>query len=59
MINTFYGIEKLAASKKEPSYPACVGSKIRSGGKGRGFGTGMGKGPIGVPIGKKLKLIKK
>ena len=31
----------------------CPGSKIRSGGKGRGLGRGGGKGPIGVPIGVK------
>ena len=31
----------------------CPGSKIRSGGKGRGLGRDAGKGPIGKPIGKK------
>lgn len=28
----------------------CPGSKIRSGGMGRGLGTGGGKGPVGVPV---------
>jgi hypothetical protein len=28
----------------------CPGSKIRSGGAGRGLGTGKGQGPLGVPI---------
>jgi len=32
----------------------CPGSKIRSGGLGRGLGVGKGKGPIGTPIKKKL-----
>ena len=32
----------------------CPGSKIRSGGLGRGLGTGGGKGPIGVPVKNKL-----
>ena len=27
----------------------CPGSKIRSGGQGRGLGTGGGRGPLGVP----------
>jgi len=27
----------------------CPGSKIRSGGQGKGLGRGGGKGPIGVP----------
>lgn len=27
----------------------CPGSKIRSGGKGKGLGKGGGKGPRGVP----------
>ena len=27
----------------------CPGSKIRSGGKGRGLGHGKGRGPIGKP----------
>jgi len=31
----------------------CPGSKIRSGGKGRGLGRGGGKGPLGVPAGSK------
>ena len=36
------------------SKPTCDGkSKIRSGGAGRGLGTGGGKGPIGRPIKKK------
>lgn len=30
----------------------CPGSKIRSGGKGRGLGRGQGKGPIGRPVGR-------
>jgi len=31
----------------------CPGSKIRSGGMGRGLGTGGGKGPIGSPVGRR------
>lgn len=31
----------------------CPGSKIRSGGAGRGLGRGGGRGPIGTPIKKK------
>ena len=31
----------------------CPGSKIRSGGAGRGEGRGGDKGPIGVPIKRK------
>ena len=31
----------------------CPGSKIRSGGTGRGLGRGGGKGPIGRPIRRK------
>lgn len=31
----------------------CPGSKIRSGGAGRGLGRGGGRGPIGVPIKRK------
>lgn len=27
----------------------CPGSKIRSGGQGKGLGRGGGKGPLGVP----------
>lgn len=27
----------------------CPGSKIRSGGKGKGLGYGGGKGPTGIP----------
>ena len=35
--------------KEHPSYPACKGLKIRSGGRGKGLGKGKGKGPIGNP----------
>ena len=31
----------------------CPGSKIRSGGAGRGLGRGGGRGPMGVPVKKK------
>jgi len=31
----------------------CPGSKIRSGGAGRGLGRGKRKGPIGVPYKRK------
>ena len=31
----------------------CPGSKIRSGGAGRGLGKGGGRGPISIPIKKK------
>ena len=31
----------------------CPGSKIRSGGAGRGQGRGGGRGPIGIPIKRK------
>ena len=31
----------------------CPGSKIRSGGAGRGLGRGGGRGPIGKPFGSK------
>ena len=31
----------------------CPGSKIRSGGTGRGLGRGGGRGPIGVPVKRK------
>jgi len=31
----------------------CPGSKIRSGGAGRGLGRGGGKGPRGIPVGGK------
>jgi len=31
----------------------CPGSKIRSGGAGRGLGRGAGRGPIGIPIKRK------
>ena len=33
----------------------CPGSKIRSGGQGRGLGRGGGKGPLGIPILTKLR----
>jgi hypothetical protein len=36
----------------------CPGSKIRSGGKGRGLGVGRRKGPIGVPVGKKIPQVR-
>ena len=32
----------------------CPGSKIRSGGMGRGLGIGGGKGPVGVPVKRKF-----
>ena len=32
----------------------CPGSKIRSGGLGRGLGTGRGKGPVGLPVKNKV-----
>ena len=58
---------KQASSKKEaygqPVAPAaspaaggaqpCPGSKINSGGAGRGLGVGGGRGPMGVPVGAK------
>lgn len=31
----------------------CPGSKIRSGGAGRGLGRGGGRGPIGIPVKRK------
>jgi len=37
---------------EKKKYP-CPGSGIRSGGAGRKAGRGKGKGPRGVPIGKK------
>lgn len=45
-----------AAMTKEAAVAAapCPGSKLRSGGKGRGLGRGGGKGPIGVPVGAKI-----
>jgi len=46
-------LEKIAASK------SCPGSKMKSKGMGRGKGYGKEKGPIGVPIGEKLKKKKK
>jgi hypothetical protein len=36
----------------------CPGSKIRSKGMGRGLGIGGGKGPIGLPIGEKMKALR-
>ena len=39
--------------KKTVSKKPCPGSKIRSGGKGRGLGIGRKKGPRGIPIGNK------
>jgi len=39
------------AARKEGA--ACPGSKLRSGGKGRGLGIGGGKGPRGIPVGEK------
>jgi len=35
--------------KKTKSIKPCPGSKIRSGGTGRGLGTGKRKGPICIP----------
>lgn len=35
----------------------CPGSKIRSKGLGRGRGIGKAKGPIGIPVGKKIKKL--
>ena len=37
----------------------CPGSKIRSGGAGRGLGLGQGGGPMGVPVGDKLEELLK
>lgn len=33
------------------------GEKERSSGQGRGAATGKGKGPMGVPVGEKLKVL--
>jgi hypothetical protein len=43
-------LEKLAKVEKK-----CPGGKIRSKGMGRGLGFGGGKGPIGIPFGKKTE----
>jgi len=34
------------------------GQKIRSKGMGRGLARGGGKGPMGIPFGKKLEMLK-
>jgi len=44
---SFWEQEPDSEPRKEPTYPECVGLKIRSKGKGRGLGIGKGKGPIG------------
>jgi len=43
------GMAKSPGSKPRRRMAKCPGSKIRSGGVGRGLGRGKGKGPIGRP----------
>lgn len=50
-----FGIEIADAESKEEK-ARCPGGKIRSGGQGRGLGTGGGQGPIGIPIGQKRRV---
>ena len=40
-------------SSREDKCVPCPGGKIRSGGTGRGLGIGKGRGPLGVPVGRK------
>lgn len=42
--------DNIPTMRRIPSKP-CPGSKIRSGGRGRGLGIGGGRGPIGRPTG--------